>query len=356
MELIRPFCREDIPRILELFRAAFLESGKSVPAELDTYFDRVFFQSPWYDAELPSYVHLDRHGAPIGFVGIQPRPMMWRGRRVRAAVATKLMIAPSAGDALAAVRLLGKVFAGPQDVLLSDLSNDAGRRIWEGLGGSTALPYSFQWHRPVRPARHSLSWLRVHGVPRLITGGLRPLSAVADAIVARLPAAGVRPSSNGYTAEDLPVDVLAAQFPRLVGDRVLRPEYDVRSLQWLLSVVRQNQPDHTLRQRLVRDARGAVVGWFLYYLDPNGVSDVVHLLAGKGAGAVVVDHLLADAWDQGAVMLSGRLEPGMVREMSLRHCYFRQTGPWTLVHSREAGIVEAIRSGGAFLSRLEGEW
>jgi len=82
----------------------------------------------------------------------------------------------------------------------------------------------------------------------------------------------------------------------------------------------------------------------------------VHLLAGKGAAAVVFDHLLADAWEHGAVMLSGRLEPGMVREMSLRHCYFRQTGPWTLAHSRQPELLEAIRGGSAFLSRLEGEW
>ena len=84
MEQIRAFRREDIPRVLELFRAAFLEAGKSVPANLETYFDRVFFESPWYDAELPSYIHLDRSGTIIGFVGVQPRPMVWRGRRVRA--------------------------------------------------------------------------------------------------------------------------------------------------------------------------------------------------------------------------------------------------------------------------------
>jgi len=153
VEQIRAFRREDTPRVLELFRAAFLEAGKSVPANLETYFDRVFFESPWYDEALPSYIHLDRSGTIIGFVGVQPRPMVWRGRRVRAAVATKLMAAPSAGDSLVAVRLLSKVFAGPQDVLLSDLSNDAGRRIWEGLGGSTAPLYSLQWQRPVRPAR-----------------------------------------------------------------------------------------------------------------------------------------------------------------------------------------------------------
>lgn len=356
MEQLRPFRWEDIPRVLELFRAAFLKAGNSVPDQLDSYFDRVFFESPWYDEELPSYVHLDRRGTINGFVGVQPRPMVLRGRPVRAAVATKLMVAPSAGDPLAAVRLLGQAFAGPQDLLLSDLGNDAGRRIWEGLGGSTVLLYSLQWQRPVRPARHSLSWLRVHGVPKVITGGLRPLSAVADAVVARVTAGGVRKLPAGYSIEDLSPDVLVAQFPRLAGDRALRPEYSERALQWLLNIVRQNEPQRVLRERLVRDSRGEVVGWFLYHLEPGGVSDVVQLLAAKGAAAVVFDHLLADAWDGGTAMLSGRLDPPMVREMSLRHCYFRQTGPWTLAHSRRHEVMDAIRAGNAFLSRLEGEW
>ena len=152
MELIRPFRREDIPPVLELFRTAFPETGKRVPARLESYFDRVFFESPWYDEALPSYVHLDRGGRIIGFVGIQPRPLLLRGRRLRAAVATKLMTSSAGDEPLAAVRLLSRAFAGPQDVLLSDLSNDAGRRIWEGLGGITALLYSFQCGRCATPS------------------------------------------------------------------------------------------------------------------------------------------------------------------------------------------------------------
>jgi hypothetical protein len=356
VELIRPFRREDVPHVLALFQGAFLENGRSAPARLETYFDRAFFESPWYDAELPSYVHLDRHGTIIGFVGVQPRPLLLRGRRLRAAVATKLMASPSAGEPLVGVRLLSKVFNGPQDVLLSDLSNDAGRRIWEGLGGTTALLYSLQWQRPVRPARYSLAWLRAKGVPNVITGGLRPLAALADAVVARLGGARFGGSVLGYTTEDLSTEVLVRQFPKLAGDRALRPEYDEVSLRWLLSVVKQNEPHRRLRQRLVRDPRGEVVGWFLYFLEPGGICDVVQILAGKGAAAAVFDQLLADAWKCGAAMLSGRLEPGMVREMSLRHTYFRQTGPWTLANSRQPDVLEAIRGGQAFLSRLEGEW
>jgi hypothetical protein len=356
VDLIRVFQREDIPEVLGLFRAAFLQKGRSGPAGLETYFERVFFESPWFDEELPSFVYQNRSGAIIGFVGVQPRPLLLGRRRLRAAVATKLMVSPGGGDPLAAARLLKRVFAGPQDLLLSDLSTDGGRRIWEGLGGATALLYSLQWQRPVRPARHSLSWLRARGVPYLITEGLRPLCSVADALVARSVAVSLHDTHAGHTTDELPLDVMVTQLPGVCSDRALRPEYDERSLQWLLSVAQQNEPQRVLRRRVVRDSLGEVVGWFLYLLEPGGVGEVVQLLARKGAADPVFHLLLADAWSCGAVMLSGRLEPSMLREMSVRHAYFRQVGPWTLAHSKQPDVLAAVLSGSAFLSRLEGEW
>ncbi|HEY3219865.1 MAG TPA: hypothetical protein VGJ80_03970 [Gemmatimonadales bacterium] len=354
METIRAFRREDIPQVAALFETAFV-TGKTVPAGLDTYFERVFFESPLYDEALPSFVHLDANGSIVGFVGVQPRRLHWRGRPLRAAVATKLMASPAAGP-LAAVRLMSRVFAGPQDLVLSDLSNDAGRRIWEGLGGVTSLLYSLQWQRPVRPVRHSLAWLRARGVPGVITHSLQPLGSVADALMARVGSGRVRPNGTEYSVEDLPLDVLAARLPDLVGGRALRPEYDERSLQWLLRVAHQNEPHRVLRRRLVCDARHDAAGWFLYLLERGGVGEVIQLVARKGAADVVFQALLADAWSSGVAMLSGRMEPGMVREMSARHCYFRQVDHWTLVHAKHPDIRDAILGGNAFLSRLEGEW
>ena len=356
MTRLRAFQREDIPQVVELFETAFIESGKRVPSGLDTYFERVFFENPLNEADLPSFVYLDGGGAIVGFVGVQPRRLLLRGRRLRAAVATKLMVAPAARGSVAAARLLSRAFAGPQDVLLSDLSNDAGRRIWEGLGGVTLLPFSLQWQRPIRPARHTLSWLHARGVPGVITGSLRPLGSIADAVAARWGTGRPRDALAGYSTDDLPLDVLATQVGALCADRALRPEYDERSLRWLLTVAQRNEPGRVLRRRLVRDPQGEIVGWFIYYLGPGAESEVIHLLARKGMADAVFDALLADAWSGGTVMLSGRLEPKMVKEMSARHCYFRHIGHWALAHSKHPDVLHALLNGNAFLSRLEGEW
>jgi len=354
--LIRPFQREDIPGVLALFRHAFLHNGNQAPAALSSYFERAFFDNPWYDADLPSYVHLDGSGSVIGFAGVQPRRWVWRGQQLRVAVATKLMASPTAGP-LVAVKLLGRVFAGPQDLLLSDISNAAGRRIWEGLGGTTALLYSMQWQRLVKPAHHSLSWLRARGMPAVITQALRPLSAAADALLGRwMGNARSRSPSAEYSVQDLPLDVLATRLPDLLAGRALRPEYDRDWLEWLLNLAQQNEPHRSLRRRMVLDNRNEPVGWFLYFLEPGGVAEVIHMVARKGAADGVFQALLADARSGGATMLSGRLEPGMVSEMSAHHCYFREAGLWTLAHSQNPAILQAILAGNAFLSRLEGEW
>ena len=356
MEAIRAFRHEDIPQVAELFSSTFTHNGNSARPGLDTYLQRVFFESPLHEEDMPSFVYLDERGSIVGFIGVQPRRLRLRGRPIRAAVATKLMVAPPARGSLAAARLLSRAFAGPQDVLFSDLSNDAGRRLFEGFGGVTVLPLSLQWQRPVRPVRHSLSWLRAHGVPAVITQGLRPLGTIADAVVARLGPGRFGASLAGHTTEDLPLDVLATHLGALCADRALRPEYDEPSLRWMLNVAERNEPDRVLRRRLVRDPHGEIVGWFVYYLGPGAESEVLQLLARKGSADAVFDALVADAWSGGTAMLSGRLEPRMVKEMSARHCYFRHTGHWAVAHSKHPAILQAILNGDAFLSRLEGEW
>jgi hypothetical protein len=55
------------------------------------------------------------------------------------------------------------------------------------------------------------------------------------------------------------------------------------------------------------------------------------------------------------VAVRGRFDPRHVQELSDRHCWLRQEGPWTLVHSNDADVATTIEKGEAFLSRLEGD-
>jgi hypothetical protein len=360
VDLIRPFQRDDIPEIVKLFRWAFQQNGNHAPGELESYFERVFFENPWRDDELPSWVHVNEDGVIDGFIGVQPKRLWFRGRRIRSITATKLMTARTATP-LVASRLLRRVLAGPQDLLYSDISNDAGRRIFEALGGSTIMLYSLKWQRPLRPARHAIAWLGARGAPGFVTGMLGPLGSAADSLLRRRGPTQASAVPEGYTVDDLSLDELAHRLPDLMENRPLHPEYDPRWLEWVLRIAQQTRPHAVLRRRLVRDAQQQPAGWFLYFVEPGGggaggAADVLQLVARKDGRAAVFDALLADAWQAGATMLSGGLEPSMVQEMSARHCLFRRADHWTLVQTQNPEILATIATGNAFLSRLEGEW
>jgi hypothetical protein len=69
-----------------------------------------------------------------------------------------------------------------------------------------------------------------------------------------------------------------------------------------------------------------------------------------------LDHLLYDAWQQGARALAGRLEPRLMRGLGAKCAVFTQAGFWMLIHSLNPELLHAITRGNAFLTRLEGEW
>src|SRR6058998_776031 len=71
MEAIRAFRHEDIPRVAELFSSTFTHNGNSPLPGHDTYLQRVFFESPLHEEDMPSFVYLDARGSIVGFIGVQ---------------------------------------------------------------------------------------------------------------------------------------------------------------------------------------------------------------------------------------------------------------------------------------------
>jgi len=353
-ETIRLFQRADIPEVVALYKEVFPATERTGTSDLESYFDIAFFGSPLSDEAGGSLVYLGSGGSILGFLGIQPRRLSIRGRALHAAVCTKFMVARRAGINGAAVRMLRNVFERPLDLVLADLANDPARRLWEGLGGRTVMLGSLSWSRALRPARHLVSRLAKRRLIKSLALAATPLADIADRVAARrgLPWTAV---PVGHTSEDLDPDTLVACLPTVCGERPLRPDYNAGSLQWLLEVISDASAAKPLRKRLVRNAKHEVVGWFLYFLERGGESTVVQMAACMRSAEAVLQVLLADAWSHGSVVLSGRFDPGFAGPLSAQGCALSQ-GPWMLVHSNHADVLDAIFSGEAFLSRLEGEW
>jgi hypothetical protein len=125
-----------------------------------------------------------------------------------------------------------------------------------------------------------------------------------------------------------------------------------------LEILTQKKRLGPLRSAIVRDAGREVVGWYLYYANAGGTSEVVQVGGAQSSIKAVLQHLFHDAWRNGSIALSGQLDPGFMHAFSETYCMFRRDDgdSSVLVHSKDHELLEAVLRGDAFLTRLEGEW
>ena len=105
MDRIRPLRAEDIPEVAALWLKVFRRKKVSAPEALCAYFHEMFFETPWRNLLLPSLV-CTAGARIVGFLGVLPRAMTFRGAPIRVAVATQLMIDEEARGLYPGVRLM----------------------------------------------------------------------------------------------------------------------------------------------------------------------------------------------------------------------------------------------------------
>jgi hypothetical protein len=363
MSSVRPFTVNDIPQVVKLFQKVFFNNGGTAPSspKLDAYFEETFFHNPCAEKgaeeEIPSLVYEAGDGDIVGFIGIIPRRMLLNGQPIRAASSMHFMAEPGNRSSLAGVQLLKAFFSGPQDLSLTVSAGAVGRKIWEALGGATALAYSINWVRLLRPSRYMLRILaRKHALLRLLAALLRPLCPIVDAIASRALSHRFGKPDATLHETDLDQETLLAGITQFPSGYALRPDYDPGALFWLLEKADQLARPGELRKIALRDADGELVGWYLYELTPDGMGEVLQVVGRKKSFGEVLNHLFYHGWRNGAIALSGRLDPRFSQEFSDKYCFFNCDGPWTLTHSSKPEVLQAIYQGDLFLTRLEGEW
>jgi hypothetical protein len=354
MGRVRPFVEEDIPEVVALRQKTFRHSDRATSEELGAYFHEMFVSTRWRDEELPSLVYEDAMGRTVGFIGVFPRRMLLEGEPIRVAIPTQLMVHPE-NRGTAALELVLRVLRGEQHLSLTDAASDVVRRMWEKLGGRTALLYSLTWTRPLRPWRHAVAGLGGGTIQRAIRLFARPLLNLGDATATRLAGSSYRQTRPAAVADELAVGTILEYWPAMRKGHTLVPEYDEQILEYLLEQLAKKSALGVLQRVVVREAEGSVIGWYLYYLNA-GVGEVVQLAASPDKHAEVLDHMFYHAWRRGAIALRGRLQPKQTSLFAAKHCYLNRDGGWTAVHSRRPEIVAAVQQGDALISRLEGEF
>ena len=360
MGRIRPFVQEDIPRVAELCWQ-FLQGQRGThPPGMEGYFRELFFHNPWFDSSISALVYEEGQSQVNGFLGIVPRPMSINGRLVQAAFGSSLVVHPDSRATLAGPKLLAAFMDGKQDLMLTDTSSRLGQQIWVGLGGSTSAEYGLKWARPLRFGLYGLSRISQLGEETLSGSRSRACGALhktIDAVAAKIPVGRQRRPPDGVTGEELEIETLLHSCLSISSECYsLRPEYNERSLRWLLDFMNQMKAFGNLRKVLLRSATGETIGWFIYFAKRGGIAEVVQIGAVKrGTLKTVLNHLFADARNYNATAVHGRLEIRHAQELSEARCFLWASVP-LLFHARDRELTRLIQLGDACLSRLDGEW
>ena len=319
----RPFEPRDVVQVIALHQKVMLHGAapsSSLAGYLSSFYGETLFAHPWVDAGLQSLVYEGREGTIIGFLGVVPRPVSFRGRALRMAVCVRFMVDHDAPDAaFAAAGMHTRLVRGPQDLTLMDNDNAASRRIWDATPDAVLAPLA------------SISWTTDPAAP------------------------AVRPD-EGWTSHTLDAGDLLGCIETSSEGRALQPVYDKESAQWLLDFLDAAAYRGTLHRRMVVDPAGVIRGWYVFYANPAGYNGVLALHADEKAAGAVFRSLLGDARVAGGgSTTTGRLQPELMTTIAAHGCSL-DFGPWTVVHARDAELRHALANGDAHLTRLEGEF
>jgi hypothetical protein len=350
---VRPFRKDDVAAVVALRAECFRTSEQASVAALAAYFTEVFFGNPWYDERLPSLVCESGEGRIAGFLGVVPRRMTAYGVPLRVVTTTQLMVARWASP-LVGSQLLRTLFEGPQALSLADVASPASRRLWQCLGGVTATSSSLTWIRLLRPLQHVMSSVAGRGMVARVGACL---AGPVDAVTARFVAACARPAPPAHGIREAMSDAdLLTYLTRSVDGRAVRGDYDRASLAWLLNMMARKHHYGSLRKAQIVDARGQLLGWYVFYAKAGGNARVAHLGARPGAAHILLDHLFRDGWREGCVAVSGRFDSRLVEALVERRCLVYGPDAWVLVHSRDRDLLDTIVRDDAGITRLDAEW
>ncbi len=351
---VRPFTQDDIPALADMFENVFRQSEKPAEQSLKEYFRMVYFENPWRDKDFPSLV-FEADRVIRGFLGVLPIKISHRGNSHWAAVGGNFMVDPSVKNPFAGIQILKNFFGGKQDISMTDTGNEKARKMWEGLGGVTSPAYSMHWIRILRPLRFGMSFFR-KGAARLPVKLLGdPIASLVDPLISRGLQTPFKVGPSGMQTRKLSMEGLLDGLKHLAGHGGISPDYDKNSLAWFVHRAEEKKVFGDLKKTAVWE-NGSMAGWFLYYPNPGAVGQVLQFGSLRKSTGGVLDALLEDAWKSGSTALIGRAEPRDLKEFSLRNCFFFHRSNYFLMHSTNDALIQAIQSGNANLSRLEGDW
>jgi hypothetical protein len=350
---IRALRREDIPQVVALYRSHLAWPHYADREELVAGFARIFLGRPLSDPDVPSLVLEGAGGQVQGFLGSLVHRMQFDHRQVRLACSSSLVVAPQARQLGGGAFLLRKYLAGPQDLTITDTAGGPTEIMWKRLGGATDALASMTWLYPIHPLRMAAGiglWRlgRYRWLPLA-----RPLCRPLDAAYARWISSDVPKDGDRLSEEPLSPQLLIDHLCMGSERARLWPDYDPASLDQRFAEIGSAGAKGRIVKSFVRGPRGEPVGWYMLYLLPSEICYVLHLAPAPKKEQILLNHVLRKARQLKVAAISGRLAPWLLEVLPSRVIMFSRVK--FLYHSRDDAIRDAVRSGQAVVTGLEGD-
>ena len=355
---VRSLTGSDIDQVAELHNMVFLPSRPMTPQLRQRYrqwLETVFLNNL---ARLPGYDPLvyEHDGNIVGFIGVAGRRFTLHGQTYTGTLHSNFVVHPAHRGRGVGGALFRAYLELPRDFAFVDEVGERNRPMHERLGMTVSLAQSVRWILPLRPIRR-LASLVTDRMPKVLRPVcLLPADAM-DSMLRHMPRSPYKFRAPELQVTPMSAAGLASLIAGVEGQDLLRPEATDGSIEWLVERARSMQ-EHGHGELVLNSlhAKGSVVGWYMYYANKGGRSEVLQLVADPAWGAPVLDSLAYDAWLRGATSLCGVLHRVLLAPLAARRAVFEPSVRWMLVRTQHPAILEAFMRGQLLLSRLDGEW
>ena len=342
VSIVRALREDDLPSVARLFQTILRKTHEPATPALEAYLGSLFLKGPDHDPEITSHVHLRDDGSVNGFIGNLPLSMSVGGRTVRGALCGSLMVENHAEDPFAGARLMRAFLAGPQDISLTETANDISTAMWRKLGGTVLPDHSLEWLRVIRPAGFVAEMAAAAFKPFRV---LKPLVRPVDALMRRREPGWSHLGTDAPAGTPASADMDDGETVELL--QALSRPFAARPL-WRPESLARRAGESRRKANYGAMVRRKVTG------EPGRIGRVVQVLFQPGRAGAVLDSMLVHAAERGMVALRGRTLPALLEAMLGRRFVFLHASS-SIVHARDASLLEPFIAGKAFFNGFAGE-
>ncbi|MFD1793159.1 hypothetical protein ACFSE0_16195 [Ochrobactrum teleogrylli] len=342
---------DDIPAVRDLFRQVFRPEATSNDESFDRYFQQVFFENPYYDADLCSIVHEDSKGEIDSTLCVLPIPYHVDGKIVMGRLLCAYMMRPGSSPRGAAELTL-TLRSRPNDFSFSDSAAPVSTRHFSAVGGITLDTHGLAWTRIFRAASYVAQFVAERRV------ALRgwPAAKVGQLLDPLVPLPKLRTFTNGkLTVQDIEQSDAIGLIRHFLPTYDAYPAWTEQDLHWVLNLARDNRAAGALRSCSVSGTSGEPVGFFCYYARPNGIAEVLSILAPKNREQAVVEVMLSHLQEAGHIAAQGRADPHFLGALSQQSVMFFRLKANVCVVTANPDVLNALDHNDIFVGGLAGE-